>query len=559
MKKIIYHITICAVFMAAGNSCTRKLEEENHSKLTESFFSTSDGIDKGVNAVYAGLRELYGPEEGLEAFTVVGTDEFRIANGNRTTNVANYNSSYTPANEFSARVWNSSYKYINTCNGLVDFGENITGLTDVQKKAKIAEAKFLRAFLYFKLAQFFGDVTLNTHYSNSPNTAAERNKIADVYNFIIDDLKTCITDLTPSPQQNGVLPGKASAAAARHLLALVYLTRGWSPSAQTDDFQNAFDMAKGLIDAAPSLGLGLLDNYGDVHKPLNENNREVLFNVQYSKDLTYGGNHSWNHLYVDLYPNQLGERNVNDGRSYGWYRATKWLYDTAFADKVNDIRYFKTFQSVWIATKPLSGTYTVNVGGTNYTLNYNFQKGDTAMYMPGFNMPASQMQNRKYYIYTPETYTNSTIYPTMTKYLDPNRDVPNENSHRSIIVFRLAETYLVAAEAALKLGRPADAATYINAIRRRAAVPGHQLQMEITPADVTIDYILDERTRELCAENIRWLDLVRTDKLLERVKKHDDWEARNNIQEFHKLRPIPQSQIDAIITGTPYPQNMGWK
>jgi hypothetical protein len=147
----------------------------------------------------------------------------------------------------------------------------------------------------------------------------------------------------------------------------------------------------------------------------------------------------------------------------------------------------------------------------------------------------------------------------MTKYLDPiNRTTVNENSHRPIIVLRLGETYLVAAEAAFRLGQSATAASYINTIRTRAATAGNTASMQIGAADITIDFILDERTRELACEQVRWYDLVRTHKLVERVRKNDDYLAKANIQDLDTLRPIPLSQINAVITGTPYPQNPGW-
>ena len=563
MKKIFYIILVYTVILLVNTGCEKQLEEENHSNLTEAYFSTPQGIEKGLNAAYAGLRDLYGPEEGMEAFTSIGTDEFRIANGNRTTNVANYNSAYNSSNEFSARIWNSSYRFINTCNGLVDFGTTITGLTDEQKKQKIAEAKFLRAFYYFNLVQFFGDVTLNKTFSNSPTTAATRTNKAEIYDFIIEDLKTCVTDLTPSPKLNSLQPGRASIAAAKHLLAKVYLTRGYSDAAASTDFQDALTMAKGLIDQSASLNLGLLEDFGDVFKPLNETNKEVLFSVQYSRDLTFGGSHLWNHLYVSPYDAYLGERNLNDGRSYAWFRGTSWLYNVAFADKVNDSRYYKTFQSVWKASKPINpsgtGTYTIKVNGTSYSLpNPVVKVGDTALVYPGYNMTIEEIRKKKYYVLTPENYSDSRIFPTMKKYLDPNRDTPNENSHRPIIVLRLAETYLIAAEAAFKLGQTGLAATYINVIRTRAAAPGKQALVQVAEGDISLDFILDERTRELCAENLRWFDLVRTGKLLERVRKYDDFEAKNNIKDFHVLRPVPLSQINSVITGTPYSQNPGW-
>lgn len=558
MKNINYIIIYTLLAAGIFTSCNKQLQEENHSKLSEDFFATSQGIESGLNAAYGGLRTLYGPEEGLEAFTNIGADEMRIANGNRTTNVANYNTQYNSGNEFSSNAWNNSYLWINTCNGLVDFGNNITGISEAAKKQKIAEARFLRALYYFNLVQLFGGVTLNKNFSNSPTPSATRASLDECYDFIVSDLKTCVTDLSPSPQQNGLAQGRASIAAAKHLLAKVYLTRGYSAAAKPSDFQDALATAKDLIDNAGTYGIGLLPDFAEVFRPTNENNKEVLFTVQYSKDLTYGGSHLWNHLYVCPYDAYLGERNLNDGRSYAWFRGTSWMYNVAFADKTNDSRYYKTFQSVWIASKTASGTYTIREGSNSYTLPYNFNKGDTALMYPGYNMSITEIQKRKYPVFTPENYTDNRIFPTMTKYLDPNRITVNENSHRPIIVMRLGETYLVAAEAAFKLNQLQTAADYLNFIRKRAAYAGRQLQMEITSAAVNIDFILDERTRELCAENVRWFDLVRTGKLVERVKANDDYEARKNIQPFHVLRPIPQSQIDATTTGPAYPQNTGW-
>jgi hypothetical protein len=108
-------------------------------------------------------------------------------------------------------------------------------------------------------------------------------------------------------------------------------------------------------------------------------------------------------------------------------------------------------------------------------------------------------------------------------------------------------------------GRAADAVTYINAIRERAAYPtGNPQAMDIQATDLSQDFILDERSRELCGELTRWWDLVRTGKLVERVRLHNT-DGSNNIQQpKHLLRPIPQTQIDAVTTGPVYPQNTGW-
>lgn len=557
MKNNIPKAVFSLLLILAFTSCEHELVEENHSNLTPEFFNSADGLEKGLNAAYAGLRSFYGPEEGIEGFTIPGTDEFQIANGSRPREVAFYSSNYTTENEFSRVLWNNAYTFINTCNGLIDFGSEITDIDQGVKQQLLAEAKFLRAFYYFKLVQFFGDVTLNVHYNNSPTTSATREDKSEVYELIISDLQQAIPGLILSPQQGGAEPGRATAAAAKHLLAKVYLTRGYSGVANGTDFEKALELSSGLITQAGSLGIGLLDDFGKVFEAQNENNKEVLLNVQYSIDKTYGGSHPLNHLFVTNYQIQLGERTVADGRPFVWYRGTDWLYNIAFSDKVNDTRYYDSFQSVWYAPADIETTYTLEDETESFDVPVNVKQGDTAMYLPGFELNKEEILAKDYFTYTPRFYTNL-IYPTLTKFLDPNRSTPNENSHRPIIIFRFAETYLIAAEAALNIGNLDQAATFINVVRERAAAPGKEDQMKITAADVTLDFILDERARELAGENMRWLDLVRTKTLLDRVRQYGGVEAANNIQDFHILRPIPQEQINRVITGTPYPQNQGW-
>ena len=579
---------IGCVAVVSLTSCVDMLDEENHSNITPDFFATEQGFNSGLTAAYAGFRDLYGPEEGLHALTNVGTDDMRTANSNRTTTMISYSSGYNASNEFGGRLWNTAYRYINTCNGLIDNAEKLGGVSEDTKQSMLAEAKFLRAQYYFLLVQTFGDVTLNTNYISAPETSATRTDMLEVYKLIIDDLVYAKQNLPASTAAPGVLPGKATAAAARHLLSKVYLTLAWvhnknedlketgnyhkkyyNPELAKDYFQKAYDESSLLIQDASSLGIGLLSEYKDIWTPGNENNKEILWNIQYASGYTdYGGNYPLNHFYVTGYHLITGERNLNDGRPYVWYRPTQWLLDVCFADKEIDSRYEGSFQSVWYATM-VTGDKILDtkIGGEDYQLIGNLSEiGDTAMWMPGYNMSKLEIESRisnrgegknRYWLVTPEMYTNK-IYPTMTKYLDPNRDNYNDNGMRPIVVYRLGETYLIAAEAAMLLGDMDKAVYYINELRKRAGKEGHKEEMEITKEQLNLDFILDERARELLCEHTRWFDLVRTGKLLERVKAHDDYDGYRNIQWYHAIRPIPQSQIDRVITGDPYPQNEGW-
>jgi hypothetical protein len=81
--------------------------------------------------------------------------------------------------------------------------------------------------------------------------------------------------------------------------------------------------------------------------------------------------------------------------------------------------------------------------------------------------------------------------------------------------------------------------------------------MTITAADVTLDFILDERSREFFGEWQRWHDLVRTRSLVRRVKEWNQ-EAAPYVKDFNMLRPIPQSQIDRVVDGPAFVQNQGY-
>jgi hypothetical protein len=578
MKKSIIYIGVLAALFNTG--CRKMLEEDPKSVLTPDFLKTTVGFQRGLDAAYAGNRMLWGNQD-LFTMTVIGTDEFkRGIDGN--SDINNYSSGYNSGNGQGAAVWRNCYYFINACNGLLDFAPQVTGIDENVKKRMLAEAKFLRAQYYFTLVQFWADVTINEHFNDQAITSAKRDPRAKVYELIIKDLQEAIPVLPASSKTNGVLPGKTNAAAARHLLAKVYLTRGGSADAQPTDYENAYLLAKAVIDDKGKLGLGLLQDFKDIHAEGNEGSIEVLWTVQHTSNIPFNGpNNSGgadnvlNHMWVPQYEKKPGMvRSMDYGRPYIRCTPTLWLVDTAFKEKVNDTRYGKTFQTVWYANDPNPGNYPVwpnplpaGAPATAVAGQPKFKLGDTAIYMPGVAKTVAQINAAPYLMIplkSPATgyvgYDN-TLGPTLIKYFDTKRADLNDPSVRPVIVYRLAETYLMAAEAAFRTSRLTEAVDYINAIRERAAFPsGNAVSMRITTADLNIDFILDERTRELCGENVRWWDLVRTGKLLERVRMHNV-DAQRNILPKHILRPIPQAQIDLTTSGEQYNFNLffpGW-
>jgi hypothetical protein len=153
------------------------------------------------------------------------------------------------------------------------------------------------------------------------------------------------------------------------------------------------------------------------------------------------------------------------------------------------------------------------------------------------------------------------------KFDDPFRTVVNDPSTRPVVLWRFSDVYLMAAEAAFKGGGTMQqAADMINVVRQRAAFrttnsaaqnAAAVAAVTITPAQVTLDFILDERSREFYGEAMRWWDLVRTQSLVRRVTEWNP-EAAPYIKPFHVLRPIPQDQIDRVTEGPAFPQNSGY-
>jgi hypothetical protein len=215
---------------------------------------------------------------------------------------------------------------------------------------------------------------------------------------------------------------------------------------------------------------------------------------------------------------------------------------------------------------------------------------DTALVYLMYQVPDSYRQSKAYRIGTPCTtgpgedcgINNDSKgqfgwahYPSLKKFQDNARTggFNDLNGGKDRVVFRLGETYLIAAEAALGLGQQAAAAQYINVLRVRAACdPGpanapklcatshkNDPAIMVTPAQMTIDFIMDEREREMSGELNRWNDLRRPGRVffLNRIKAWNPY-ARPNIVDKHYLRPIPAQQIQGVTGPSPYPQNPGW-
>ena len=246
-------------------------------------------------------------------------------------------------------------------------------------------------------------------------------------------------------------------------------------------------------------------------------------------------------------------RDITNGRPWKRHRPTPFML--SLWDRTIDSRYESSFKHVWFANKDEPATDVVGDEPARAALSI----GDTAIYIPGpgkdIDWPQDRQDGVPYLVYSNDEY-DERRFPSMNKWIDATRpDRQKTQGQRDFILMRLADAYLLRAEARLSQGNTTGAADDINVIRVRAAVPGQETAIQITPADVTLDFILDERARELVGEGHRWWDLARTGTLVARTRLHNIG-AAPNIQDYHTVRPIPQNQIDRTVGG--YAQNPGY-
>jgi starch-binding outer membrane protein, SusD/RagB family len=596
-------LLFAVVLMNSG--CKKILEENPQSNIVPSFFNSPSGVLGGIAGVYNDIRGAWGTE-GFTTEMVAGTDEHLA--GASASGIQSHNYNGLNGSNFGA-AWGTAYIDINTLNGVLQYGQSID-LPDATRKQYLAQAKFLRAFWYFYLVQTWGDVPLHTTFITVPSQADSRQPVAEVYTQIIKDLSEAIADLPNTPTAP-FLSKAATKPTAQYLLAKVYLTRGWLNNTQAD-FVQAYTICNDIITNKGTYGLDLWQDYGDAFVPANDYGRETLFVSDHSTDPKYGqytvgggaaGGAAQNltpWFYIWNYPSNSGInsfkntsgalansgtsgmiRDAANGRpfirirpnSYLWATGPnagkRYILDEAFVNRTNDSRWDNTFQKVWISNTAVSNT--VSAANNSRGIGYTMIPGvDTAVWVPDVEVAgAPQFDGTRPFkgiIITPSLWTNS-YFPSVKKFMDPSRGSNfNDPSTRPVVMYRFSDVYLIAAEAYFKDNKLTEAANMLNVIRQRAAYRKTNTALQnaaavaaltITAADVTLDFILDERSREFYGEWQRWHDLVRTRSLINRVKAWNP-EAGVNIQNFHMLRPIPQSQIDRVVEGPPFPQNTGY-
>jgi hypothetical protein len=460
----------------------------------------------------------------------------------------------------SGNFWNKFYSVVQKANVLIESInalDNSVWASQEEKNLFLSEAMFFRAFAYRNLVVLFGDVPLVTEVVDYAKTDFVRAPKADIHQLMEDDLKFAVQHLPARGAEKA--PGRITQGAAWHLLSETYLIES--------KFQEAVDASSHVINNAgyalmtrrfgTKLGhdiFGTGDPYFDLFGYGNYNlseNTEAIWVIQVEPNAIGG----------ELYPSER-------------------MYGPAYYRMGNTPDGFLAFRGEFVdgAYTGYSDTLGRPVSWnrpTNYVLYDIWGDGNWDKDMRNaehnikrhyyFDNPDSKYDGQliDWSLYAPDQRTNPMmdtiqyIYPYFMKVAAPLEHFNNESrsgggeTHKDIYAMRLAETYLIRAEAYLGLNKKAEAAADINEVRNRAkAIP-------VAPADVTIDYILDERARELYSEEWRTITLIRLGKLVERVRKYNNnpMSPGLNIQDYHNLWPIPQSEIDrnkdAVLTQNP--------
>ncbi|MDT0688897.1 RagB/SusD family nutrient uptake outer membrane protein [Salegentibacter sp. F188] len=537
MRKIFLGIAVLSFLFS---SCEDYLEEENLSNVTgEEFYATEEGFESLVNANYSQLREIYGNEPWLFS---AGTDLYAEGRDAEPPGLSRY-TQLNPASEGVGHLYNTGYRAVQVANMALHFAD-LTEETPLLDN-RVGEVKYLRANAYFLMVQTYGGVGLVTDYISNPVLQFDRNSAEEVYSFIIAELEEALNLV-----EEEAYAGRVNKRAVRHLLAKVYLTRGYEDFGDQSDFTTAANYADEAI-AGQDLNL----SFEEVWWPGNELNEEVIFSVQYDDSSVSTDPFELGHMQSSYFGPYQGGSEVAGDAPYRTYTLTPTQFaidlysedderwDATFMVEVFD-RYFDYYEVEDHSTLGVS---------EYYAPQWESSAEDQAAYEaahPGVTY-------HPYGSYVPSENPNFD-YETIPvkKFDDPSAPFGESTSTRDIILSRLAETYLIAAEAYFQAGDAATGLMRLNEVRERAGVE------PATMADFDIDFILDERARELLGEYQRWFDLKRTGTLVERASAHhflvEESNFAGNNGELKILRPIPQAAMD-LNQNQDFPQNPAYQ
>lgn len=486
-------------------SCSKQLDQTPVSSVTTgTFYTNNNDFIQATNGVYTRLNAY--PDQALWMGEMRSDNILASSDGNRDWQGINDFSPNLTTTSFIVNAWSNDFNGIYNANTVLDAiatkGNNITDST--LRKRLAGECHFLRALYYFDLVRFYGKVPIIDKVMTTDQVLTiGRSPVTDVYNLIISDLQFAINNLPPS--YTGADIGRATSWAAKGLLGLVYLTRSGptygveGPGINSNEYDKAAAQFDDIIKNGPFV---FASNYPSIFSYTNENNKEVIFDVQYMT--TNNGGDFPSMLVPSGYWTGLGLSGYGNG------------YGTNAFDVTQNLRY----------------SYRASANGAVDTR-------DTFSIQRKYNTSATVVDTSNPFI---KKYINLALRGTSYK------DWPI-----NFIIMRYTDVLMMKAECILHGagGTQADVDAIVNQVRKRAGIAPLQ--------NVDLPTLMEERRREFIGEGLRWNDLIREGMA---VTTMNAWIASDGITTINKvipqfiIYPVPQAEI--LVKPGLYTQNEGY-
>ncbi|MDR0799661.1 MAG: RagB/SusD family nutrient uptake outer membrane protein [Dysgonamonadaceae bacterium] len=524
MKKIknrfVYSILILSVLLTA---CSDFLIQDPQTQLSnEQTFSNLDNMQAFLDGVYFKWKQTHVNRKAF--FTMTDTDEIRMGEYQIRDNANqgafdNYNSFYENSdNPFTAEIWNVRWPVVVLSSQALDVLQNMektaTGQDSARVKSLIAQASFYRAFVLFELAMYWGEVPL-TQVLGDEIKLTGRKPLNEVYAQIESDLKIVEAYSPDKPNASNVrIP---TTWAGKAMLAKVYMY-----AQEESGFRN-YAKAKALLqEIKDRSGYRLLNNYADLWTGIDDTSAEVIYKL------------AFNNIYPD--ENELqwyaGSRAVAQGG--GGSNSYMAGYDLVLP--TNYCREDIDKGGIWEQGDVRKEE------SIRYSFVYN---GTSCQAVSGFG--------------------NDQLEPHIKKFEDKRIDGVKEVYYtgKDFFILRYSDILLLLAECLNEEGQTAAAVKIVNdEVRARAwggVLPDEYKWNSGMSKDEFKTKILDERMRELCFENWRRMDLLRTGNFVSYVNKHNPWaKANGGPKDDHKRFPIPLVEINQNEFISDTDQNPGY-
>lgn len=549
MKKILLVSAILLGMMGCNED--KWLEEKPYSFYTPSnSFKNESDFESAITYLYTQINEFYNVNT-VEGRALHYPSDLAYSAIAANQDLNQYKDKLIPDAPETVNLWKKLYQMVFNANVIISRlkGPDIQ-VSDDYKRIAQAEARFFRSFAYRYLVGFYGGVPLILEETNSPKRDFERATKEDVLRQCAEDLTFAQNNLPEVTEIKKV--GRISKAVASHLLGEIYIS--------LKDWPKAIEATTSVI-SNPNFHLmtdrfgGKSNQEGDVYFDLfqrnNQNrsagNYEGLWVDQFEYQKPGGGTSyrlvAWgiNPFYPQLQgddnkPLFVGPTVEFGGRPIGWYSTTEYMQQNIWKGKY------------WDDMRNSPNNIMRDIKANNPQSQY-YKKGIVESgAITKFNNVLHRWWSVLFTKYVPINDVPSEFI------IDIEKGIVNSNAAASFsdsYIFRLAETYLLRAEAYVGNNEPQKAADDINVLRSRA-----KATYLVNAGDISIDLILDERARELYWEESRVFTLLRLGRLVDRVKTYNPVTG-SNIGDYQSLWPIPTREIETN-TEKPLTQNPGY-